>query len=86
VVSGFLEMGGAFARTPKFGVEGPRRAWSDRRYDEPLATVLPEVGLGGWCLLGVGLALANGVYRMAPSVGFFAGAFACVVAMALAER
>jgi hypothetical protein len=79
-------MGGAFARTPKFGVEGPRRAWSDRRYDEPLATVLPEVGLGGWCLFGVGLALANGAYRMAPSVGFFAVAFACVVAMALAER
>jgi cellulose synthase/poly-beta-1,6-N-acetylglucosamine synthase-like glycosyltransferase len=85
VVSGFLEMGGAFARTPKFGVEGPRRAWSDRRYDEPLATVLPELSLVGWCLLGVVLALSGGAARMAPSVGFFVAAFALVAWLAVTQ-
>jgi cellulose synthase/poly-beta-1,6-N-acetylglucosamine synthase-like glycosyltransferase len=85
VLSGFVEMGGTFARTPKFGVDGPRRAWSDRRYDEPLQSVLPEVLAGAWCVLGVAVALSAGAYRMAPSVGFFAVAFAWVAWVAVSQ-
>lgn len=86
VLSGFLEMGGRFARTPKFGVKGPRRAWDDHRYDEPLDTVGPELLIGGWCVLGAGLSLVNGAYRMAPSVGFFAVAFVAVAGTALRQH
>jgi hypothetical protein len=86
VLSGLAEMGGTFARTPKFGVEGPRRAWDDRRYDPPLGTVTPELLLGCVCVFGAALALATGAFRMAPSVGFFAVAFATVAWVAVRER
>lgn len=86
VVSGLVETGGSFSRTPKFGENGPRRAWSDRAYDRPLGSVLPETLLGGWCVGGAALAVLSGVPRMGVSVGFFAVAFALVVAIAVRQR
>lgn len=86
VLSGIVEMGGTFERTPKFGIDGPRRAWSDRRYDQPLERMAPELLAGGWCTLGTALALTYGVYRMAPSMGFFAVAFATVAGIAMQQR
>lgn len=78
VLSGFVEMGGVFERTPKFGVEGPRRSWDDVRYDRPLETTAPEVLLAGWCAVGAVLAVATGAPRMGPSVAVFALAFGTV--------
>lgn len=86
VVVGFIEMGGVFARTPKFGIKGPRRAWDDRRYDPPLETTIPEVLVAGWCVFGTVLALATGAVRMAPSLAFFSLAFGTVVGATVHQR
>lgn len=86
ILSGFVEMGGTFKRTPKFGIDGPRRAWSDRRYDQPLESATPELLVGGWCALGTALALAGGAYRMAPSMGFFTIAFGLVAGIAMRRQ
>lgn len=86
VVSGFLEMGGTFARTPKFRIEGPRRSWRDRAYAEGFGSVLPETLLGLGCVVGAGAALANGAVRMAPSLAFFGLAFWTVVGLAIWQR
>lgn len=86
VVEGFIEMGGVFERTPKFGIEGPRRAWSDWSYDQPLSSTVPEVLLGSWCLFGATFALATGSFRMAPSVAFFFIAFVAVAGGAILQR
>lgn len=86
VVSGVMESGGRFIRTPKFRIEGPRRSWRDQAYDEPLENVAPELALGLWCGLGAGLAVWLGAYRMAPSLGFFAACFGTVGAYARWQR
>jgi cellulose synthase/poly-beta-1,6-N-acetylglucosamine synthase-like glycosyltransferase len=85
-VSGFLEMGGRFDRTPKFGGTGPRRSWGDQQYDQPLETVRSEVLVGGWCVLGTVVALGTASYRMAPSIGFFTIAYVAVAWIAVRER
>lgn len=86
VGAGFVELGGAFERTPKFGIEGPRRAWHDRSYNQPLETTAPELLIGGWCVVGVVLALATGALRMGLSVAFFSFAFATVTGVAVHQR
>lgn len=86
VLAGFVEMGGSFARTPKFGIEGPRRSWRGQAYDDVLGSVVPELLLGGGCLVGAGLAVAVGRYRMAPSLTFFALAFWSVVGLSYRQR
>jgi len=86
VVAGFVEMGGIFERTPKFGVDGPRRAWHDGSYDRPLETTAPELLVGGWCASGAAIAIATGAFRMALSVAFFALAFATVAGLAVLQR
>lgn len=82
VIGGLVEGGGRFVRTPKFRIEGPRRSWRDRAYDQPLESVAPELVLGIWCVLGVGLAIWVGAYRMVPSIGFFGACFGTVAAYA----
>jgi len=86
VVSGFVEMGGAFARTPKFGVTGPRRSWRDRAYADTLASTRPEILLGLGCAAGAVAAIALGDYRMAPSLAFFTLSFGTVVAYSWWQR
>jgi len=86
VVDGFIEMGGIFERTPKFGVQGPRRAWRDGSYDRPLETTAPELLLGGWCATGTALAIVTGAFRMAPAVAFFSVAFATVAGLTVLHR
>lgn len=86
VVSGFGEMGGAFARTPKFGVTGPRRSWRDRAYADTLASTRPEILLGSGSAAGAVAAVALGDYRMAPSLVFFALSFWTVVAYSWWQR
>lgn len=81
VISGFVEMGGAFARTPKFGLVGPRRSWRDRAYADTLDSTALEAGTGAACWLGAAVALATGSLRMAPSLAFFGLAFWTVVAV-----
>lgn len=86
VLAGVVEAGGQFARTPKFRLEGPRRAWRDRTYDRPLEHTVPEALLAGWCLLGAGVAISTGAPRMAGSLLFFAAAFGLVVSYARWQR
>jgi cellulose synthase/poly-beta-1,6-N-acetylglucosamine synthase-like glycosyltransferase len=80
VVSGFVEMGGAFARTPKFGVTGPRRSWRDRAYASGLSRTHAEALLGLCCAAGAVSAVALGAHRMAPSLALFALSFWTIVA------
>lgn len=86
LTSGILEMGGVFRRTPKFGIEGPRRSWRDHIYDRPLGTTTPEALLGCWCTLGAGIAVSTGATRMVPSLGVFALSFWTVVGVAIWQR
>lgn len=86
VVSGLVQTGGVFERTPKFRIEGRRRSWRDRAYDSPLNDTRPGVILCGWCTLEAGVAVLAGAPRMAPSLGFFALSFAVVVGFAARQR
>lgn len=86
VVSGLVRTGGAFERTPKFRIEGERETWRGRAYDRPLGTTAPELLFGGWCAVGTVLAVQTGVFRMAPSLAFFATSFWGLVAVARYQR
>jgi hypothetical protein len=83
VPSGFVEMGGAFDRAPKLGLEGPRR---EPKGDDELETVGPELLLGRSCVFDAALTLISGADRTAPPMGFFIIAFAAVAGIALQNR
>jgi cellulose synthase/poly-beta-1,6-N-acetylglucosamine synthase-like glycosyltransferase len=85
VASGLVEMGGSFARTPKFRSGGSRRSWRESAYGMPLGSTLPETAIVGWCALGVVGAVLAGAYRMAPSRGFLAVYCAVFVGYATAR-
>lgn len=86
VFSGIRGMGGSFARTPKFRIEGPRRSWREQAYARGLDSTRPEAVLGGFCLAGSLTAVSLAEFRMAPSLAFFALSFWSVVAYALWQR
>jgi cellulose synthase/poly-beta-1,6-N-acetylglucosamine synthase-like glycosyltransferase len=86
VVSGTLEMGGSFARTPKFAIDGPRRSWRGQAYASVLGNLTPEILLGAWCATGAALAVATGSFRMAPSLSFFALSFWSLAGFASWQR
>lgn len=82
VVSGFVEMGGVFVRTPKFRIDGPRHSWRDRAYAGSLGSTTPEILVGIGCLAGAIVVVTIGTPRMALSLLFFGAAFWSVVAFA----
>jgi cellulose synthase/poly-beta-1,6-N-acetylglucosamine synthase-like glycosyltransferase len=86
VVSGIRSMGGSFARTPKFRIDGPRRSWRGEAYASVLGTLTPEILLGTWCASGAALAVATGSFRMAPSLSFFALSFWSLAGFASWQR
>ena len=86
VLAGLVRRGGRFVRTPKFRIEAAARSWRGRAYDRPLGTTAPELCLGAWCAGGAGLAVASGLYRMAPSLSFFAASFWAVALLAHRQR
>ena len=81
---GLTRWGGAFARTPKFQLEGQFGRWTDSRYMLGMDTsFLGEVALTLYALIGVLVACFTGRYGMLPFLLLYAASFGTVAGIEL---
>lgn len=76
VLRAFLKKGrgGAFLRTPKFGITGRGESWQVEGYALGLDwTVLAELFFGSYCLLVLSLAVQKRDYSVIPFLSMFCG-------------
>ena len=86
VWQGLTRWGGAFARTPKFRLEGRRGEWARSRYRlEGDRAVMGEVALALYALVAAGVAWTTGNVGSVPFMLLYAAAFGLVAGMSLAE-
>jgi cellulose synthase/poly-beta-1,6-N-acetylglucosamine synthase-like glycosyltransferase len=86
VWQGLTRWGGTFARTPKFCLEGRQGRWSDSAYRlRPDWTIVGEIALALYAMVGVGLAWARGSYGAIPFLGIYAAGFSLVAILGLTQ-
>jgi hypothetical protein len=86
VWQGLTRWGGTFARTPKFHLEGRQGRWSDSAYRlRPDWTIVGEIALAIYAMVGVGLAWARGSYGAIPFLGIYAAGFSLVAILGLTQ-
>jgi hypothetical protein len=84
---GLTRWGGAFARTPKFRLEGRGGRWADSRYRlEADASVAGEIALALYALVAASVAYVTGSYGVIPFLLLYAAAFGTVAGMGLAQE
>jgi len=83
---GLTRWGGAFARTPKFNLEGRAGRWADSDYRlRADVSTIGEVALALYALAAAGVALVTGQYGAIPFMLLYAAAFGTVAGMGLAQ-
>jgi cellulose synthase/poly-beta-1,6-N-acetylglucosamine synthase-like glycosyltransferase len=86
VWQGLTRWGGAFARTPKFRLEGRQGRWTDSAYRlRPDWTLAGEIVLACYALLGVWIAWVRGSYGAIPFLGIYAAGFGLVATLGLLQ-
>lgn len=86
VWQGITRWGGAFARTPKFCLEGRRGRWADSVYRlRPDWTIIGELALACYAGVGIGVAAARGSYGAIPFLAVYAVGFGLVAALGLGQ-
>lgn len=86
IVEAFLNMDGAFVRTPKFRIEKRSDTWVGKRYRPPIPWLsLFEAFLAVYCLYGVSLFIQRGKHLIDPFLLLYSAGFATVAAMSLWE-
>jgi len=83
---GLTRWGGAFARTPKFNLEGRAGRWADSDYRlRADVSTIGEVALALYALAAAVVALVTGQYGAIPFMLLYAAAFGTVAGMGLAQ-
>jgi cellulose synthase/poly-beta-1,6-N-acetylglucosamine synthase-like glycosyltransferase len=86
VWQGITRWGGAFARTPKFCLEGRQGRWADSVYRlRPDWTIIGEVLLAGYAAAGIIMAWLRGSYGAIPFLAIYAIGFGLVAALGLGQ-
>lgn len=86
VWQGAMRWGGAFARTPKFCLEGRRGRWADSVYRvQPDWTIIGEMALALYAGAGIGVAVARSNYGAIPFLAIYAAGFGLVAALGLGQ-
>jgi cellulose synthase/poly-beta-1,6-N-acetylglucosamine synthase-like glycosyltransferase len=73
-----------FVRTPKHGIRGKLESWSSKKYRSAKSlTPFVELGMAGYFVVAIGVALAHGHYLSVPFLGLFLYGFGYVGWMSL---
>ncbi len=86
VWQGLIRWGGAFARTPKFRLEGRQGRWADSIYRlRPDWTIIGEVALALYAAVGMIIAAWRGSYGAIPFLAMYAAGFSLVAGLGLSQ-